>query len=318
MGIVGAMRPVFADVDTGVDDAVALIYLLASPDTELVGIGCTGGNVEVDRVCANNLALLALCAAPAIPVSVGAAAPLAGPGRTAPQIHGPQGLGYAVLPPADAAPTGYDTAHAWIAAARAHPGRLTGLVSGPLTNLALALRAEPALPTLLDRLVIMGGAMDRAAPEFNISVDPLAAAEVFAAWAATAPRRLPVLCPLELTRQVVLTPESLARLAAAAPAGSALIGLLDDALRFYFEAHAARGQGYRAYLHDPLAAAAALEPHLVATRPAAVHVDLTDIPGRTTADFTAPPNALLGVGVDPAAFFDRLIGRVGALATRLG
>ncbi|NDJ91263.1 nucleoside hydrolase [Mycolicibacter kumamotonensis] len=312
--------PVFADVDTGVDDAVALVYLLASPDAELVGLACTGGNVAVQQVCRNNLALLELCGAPGIPVSKGADAPLDGPVRTAETIHGPQGLGYAELPPGTGRLTGHDAAAAWVAAARARPGQLIGLVTGPLTNLALALRAEPALPTLLRRLVIMGGAFsgERAGwAEFNIGFDPEAAAEVFSAWAAVAPQRLPLVCGLDLTQRIAITPAILALLPA--PTDSPVVRLLHDALRFYFEAHDARGHGYLAYLHDPLAAAVALEPDLVTTRLAAIRVVLTPEAerGRTIPDWNArQPNALIGVGVDPAAFFDRLVQRIGTLARR--
>lgn len=313
--------PVFADVDTGVDDAVALVYLLASADARLVGLACTGGNVAVQQVCHNSMAVLELCGAPGVPLSRGADAPLNGPVSTAEAIHGPQGLGYAELPPGRGQLTGYDAAAAWVAAARAHPGRLIGVVTGPLTNLALALRAEPALPTLLRRLVIMGGAYsgERSGwAEFNIGFDPEAADEVFAGWGAIAPQRLPIVCGLDLTRHIAITPAVLELLPA--PADSPVTRLLDDALRFYFEAHDARGHGYLAYLHDPLAAAVALEPDLVTTRPAAIRVELagTAARGRTIPDWDAPrPNALIGVGVDPAAFFERFVLRVGALARRL-
>ena len=93
------------------------------------------------------------------------------------------------LPAPTAQLTAYDAAEAWVRAAHAHPGELIGVATGPLTNLALALRAEPALPGLLRRLVIMGGAFDyrgntTPVAEWNISVDPEAAAEVFAVWSA--------------------------------------------------------------------------------------------------------------------------------------
>lgn len=155
--------PVFADVDTGVDDAFALVYLLASPDAELIGIACTGGNVAVDQVVRNNLGLLQLCRVTHVPVSRGADQPLRAPLRTAANTHGPAGLGYAELPMTTRQPTRYDAAEAWIRAAREHSGELIGLVTGPLTNLALAVRAEPALPGLLRRLVIMGGRSNTAA-----------------------------------------------------------------------------------------------------------------------------------------------------------
>ncbi|MEE6135087.1 nucleoside hydrolase [Mycobacterium sp. 050128] len=337
------MNPVFADVDTGVDDALALIYLLASPDADLVGIASTGGNVGVQQVCANNLGLLQLCQAIDVPVSKGADETLTGPLRTPSRVHGPRGLGYADLPPGNAALTEYDSATAWVRAAHAFPGELIGLATGPLTNLALALRAEPALPTLLRRLVIMGGSYDHignttAVAEWNISVDPEAAAEVFAAWSdeSLGLQRLPILCGLDLTRRVAITPQILARLAAAAESTSTImsvddergtrstasnpvIRLIEDAMRFYLEGYHDNGHGYLAHLHDPLAAAVALDPELVATRPGRVDVELagTLTRGMTVTDWRREPNARIGVGVDPTAFFDRFIERVGPFARQL-
>lgn len=315
------MNPVFVDVDTGIDDAVALVYLLASADADVVGIASTGGNIDVDQVCANNLGLLELCRATAIPVHKGADKPLSGQWPEHAKFHGPKGLGYAELPSTDHQIASYDATTAWIDAARAHPGNLIGLVTGPLTNLALALRAEPALPTLLRRLVIMGGVFDgsgqgNVAAEWNIRVDPEAASEVFAAWAGQ--QQLPIVCGLDLTRQVVMTPDILAKLVAAS-GPSPLIQVIDDALRFYFESHNALNLGYVAYMHDPLAAAIALDPDLVTTRAATVDVELADPRGLTVADWSLDrkPNALIGIGVDPAAFFDRLIGRVGPFVGRV-
>jgi purine nucleosidase len=315
------VNAVFVDVDTGIDDAMALVYLLASADAEVVGIASTGGNIHVEQVCANNLGLLELCRAPTIPVSKGADEPLSGHWPHHSKIHGPKGLGYAELPRTDRRPTGYDATEAWVAAAHAHPGNLIGLVTGPLTNLALALRAEPALPRLLRRLVIMGGAFgDDTNPmaEWNIRVDPEAASEVFAGWAGQ--QQLPVVCGLDLTRRVAMTPDILARLAAAS-GPSPLMRVIEDAMRFYFESHEVRGHGYVAYMHDPLAAAVALDPPLVSTRAATVDIELADI---LTRGVTAPDwsgdrkaNALIGVDVDPAVFFDRFIERVGPFAAGL-
>lgn len=307
------MNIVFADVDTGIDDAIALIYLLAS-GAEIVGIGSTGGNIAVDQVCANNLGLLELCRAVDIPVSRGAERPLGGDGPRRGDMHGPNGLGYAKLPRSDRQLTEYDSATAWVRAARSHPGELIGLATAPLTNLALALRAEPALPTLLRRLVIMGGAFDGlSGPEWNIRVDPEAAAEVFAAWAGH--QRLPAVCGLDLTRTVAMTPDILARMSGPAP----VLGFIEDAMRFYFEVHRDRGLGYLAYLHDPLAAAAALDLTLVQTRTATVTVELAGNRGMTTADWSGAggPNAQIGVHVDAGAFFDLFVERVVPFARQL-
>jgi inosine-uridine nucleoside N-ribohydrolase len=216
-------------------------------------------------------------------------------------------------------------------------GTLIGLVSGPLTNLALALRAEPDLPRLLRRLVIMGGSFDyrgntTPVAEWNTSVDPEAAAEVLDAWAraveseTVGPESLPIVCGLNLTENVVLTPQIMQRLAETAGAtatANPLITVLEDAMRFYFEFHFSQGEGYLAHLHDPLAAAVALDPDLIATRSAAVAVELTGTltRGMTIADWSGrwgrEPNARVGVEVDPAAFFTRFIDRVGPFARRL-
>ncbi|MGA5464132.1 nucleoside hydrolase [Mycobacterium sp. NPDC050041] len=349
-----APQPVFVDVDTGVDDAMALAYLFASADAELIGIASTGGNVDVHQVCHNNLGLLEVCRVADVPVSCGADAPLNTPMRTAGDTHGPEGLGYAQLPPTDRKLTAHDAAEAWVRAAHAHPGELVGLVTGPLTNLALALRAEPSLPRLLRRLVIMGGAFDyrgntTAVAEWNVSVDPEAAAEVFGGWGAAwgsgdeqgAPGHLPIVLGLNLTENIAMTPALLSRLAAAADSPTApmsvlddrgtrsvaanpLIRVLEDAMRFYFEFHFDDGEGYLAHLHDPLAAAVALDPELVRYRQTTVDVELTGslTRGMTVADWHGrwgrSPNALVGVEVDPAVFFDRFIARVGEFARRLG
>src|SRR5262245_58084105 len=141
-----APLPVFADVDTGVDDAMALVYLFASKAAKLVGIASTAGNVPVQQVCTNNLGLLELCGITGVPVSKGSERPISIPLRTAEDTHGPEGMGYALLPSTERQITGHDAAEAWVRAAHAYPGELIGLATGPLTNLALALRIEPALP----------------------------------------------------------------------------------------------------------------------------------------------------------------------------
>ncbi|RDH76089.1 nucleoside hydrolase [Mycolicibacterium moriokaense] len=343
-------QPVFIDVDTGVDDAMALVYLLGSADAELVGIASTAGNVAVQQVCQNNLGLLELCGAGDIPVSRGSEQPVSSRLHTAEDTHGPQGLGYASVPSTDRRLTDHDAAQAWIAAAQEHPGELIAIATGPLTNLALALRREPTLPTLLRRLVIMGGAFEyrgntTPVAEWNISVDPEAAQEVFAVWAAAwgldPARHLPIILGLNLTENIAMTPALLGRLATEANSPSApmsvlddrgtrsaaanpLIRVLEDAMRFYFEFHFDQNEGYLAHLHDPLAAAVALDPGLVTTRPATVDVELTGTltRGMTIADWSGrwgrEPNALIGVDVDPTAFFDRFIARVGEFARGLG
>ncbi|GHD01266.1 nucleoside hydrolase [Zhihengliuella salsuginis] len=349
---------ILLDNDTGIDDALALAYLAACEHVELVAVTSTPGNVGVEQVAANNRALLALCGRPDVPVLIGAREPLQIPLVTTPETHGPQGVGYAELaaPPgqaADGTTTGADDAVAhWIRAARANPGELTALLTAPLTNFAHALRAEPELPWLLKRVVIMGGAFyhqgnTTPTAEWNTHVDPHAAKEVFAAYTAAAGAgleagKLPVLCSLDTTERYEMQPSLVGELAEAAgcaeaervlpadPEGSRstasnpLVRYLSDALRFYFEFHRHYDQGYIAHVHDYFAAGVAAGTLDYRTREADVDVE-TESPllfGTTVADFRGlrdrPANAHVVSWNDPPAGFAELVRRTGALARRVG
>nr|WP_209926349.1 nucleoside hydrolase [Rhodococcus sp. PvR099] len=342
---VRSIVPMIVDVDTGIDDSLALLYLLASPEAEILAIASTGGNVPVAQVAANNLAWLDLCGRTDIEVTVGSPTPLRIPLRTTEDTHGPQGIGYAELPHSPREPSDRSSARAWVEIARERPGAVTGLVTGPLTNLALALRLEPELPHLLKRLVVMGGVFNHPGNttptcEWNIFVDPEAAQEVFAAFSVVPADRRPLICPLDVTETIEMRPEHLrllAQVAGSEPAeliteqdppgtrsrtSNPIVRHLSDAVRFYLEFHRDHGQGFLAHMHDPFAAALALDPGLAVTRPATVDVELegTLTRGTTVADWTGmwgrEPNADIAVGTDPAAFFDHLIERVGGFAAR--
>ncbi|WP_194833758.1 nucleoside hydrolase [Nocardia sp. XZ_19_369] len=331
------------DVDTGVDDSLALLYLLASPEAEIVGIASTAGNVPAPQVAANNLAWLDVCRAPEIEVTLGAVEPLAVPLRTTEDTHGPQGVGYAELPASDRVLSSRSAAQMWVDLVRAHPGEIVGLCTGPLTNLALAVRLEPALPTLLRRLVIMGGAFNHPGNttptnEWNVHVDPEAAKEVFDAFSAAPPDRKPIVCALDITETIEMRPKHLSLLAeragslpieavseadlsdARSVASNPIIRHVTDAVRFYFDFHRLYDLGYLAHMHDPFAAAVALDPALAVTRPATVDVELAGTLTRATtvADWAGmwgrEPNADIVIGTDQELFFDRLISRIGDFA----
>lgn len=333
--------PLIVDVDTGIDDALALLYLIASPDADILTVASTAGNVPAAQVAANNLAWLDLCGRPDIEVTLGAAAPLVDELRTTEDTHGPRGLGYATLPESTRALSHRDSATAWVEVARSRPGAVTGLVTGPLTNLALALRIEPELPLLLHRLVVMGGAFNHPGnttpkAEWNVSVDPEAAREVFDAFSVVPAGRRPLVCPLDVTETIEMRPEHLRRIAERAGSSPAelisqressetrsrtadpVVRALSDAVRFYFEFHRDHGQGFLAHMHDPLAAALALDPSRARTRPATVDVELDGrlTRGCTVADWHGmwgrEPNADVVVAADPVAFFDDLVDRVGS------
>ncbi|HKU03121.1 MAG TPA: nucleoside hydrolase [Arthrobacter sp.] len=335
------------DVDTGIDDALALAYLAALPDTELVAVTATPGNVDADQVARNTLALLELCGRPGVQVAVGARKPLSVPLVTTPETHGPQGIGYAVLPEPAGQPSTRNAVDLWIEQARARPGELTALITAPLTNFALALRQEPELPDLLAKVVIMGGAFyhqgnTTPTAEWNTHVDPHAAKEVYAAYRGRPLEKLPIVCSLDTTERMELHPahvEALARVAgAAAPelvlpedpegrrstSGNTLVRHLSDALRFYFEFHRHYDQGYLAHVHDFFAAGVAAGTLEFTARPATVDVE-TDSPllmGTTVADFRglwgAPPNARVVSGNNPDQAFRELVSAVGSLARRVG
>jgi inosine-uridine nucleoside N-ribohydrolase len=334
------------DCDTGIDDALALVYLCSQPHVELVAVTSTPGNVDADQVARNNLALLELCGRSEVPVVIGARKPLQIPLVTTPETHGPQGIGYAELPHAGREAEAADAVEFWVETARARPGELTALITAPLTNFALALRAEPRLPELLKSVVIMGGAyyyQGNTTPtaEWNTHVDPHAAAEVFAAFAGQPEERLPVVCSLETTERIEMRPEHVSALSEAAgcrplervlpdqpegqrsTAGNSLVRHVSDMLRFYFEFHRHYDQGYVAHVHDYFAASVAAGTAWYAARTATVHVEAQAprLLGTTVADYRGlwgePPNARIVSDNRPAEAFAELISAVGALARRL-
>ena len=345
--------PILVDCDTGIDDSLALLYAVASPDCELVAVTCTGGNVEARQVAANTLAVLELAGRADVEVAIGREAPLVRELVTTPETHGPRGLGYAELPAARAGLSGRFGPDLIVEEARRRPGELTLVTLAPLTNVALAVQRDPDLPRLLRRVVIMGGSYrssGNTAPttEWNVSCDPEAAKIVFEAFAGAGsngnPPR-PIALGLDVTERAKLLPEHLARLAAlagCAPDGSvqggsiagsaagravavnSIVRYLADALRFYMEFHSRYDGFYGAFIHDALALATALDPTLVRTQPVTVDVELDGrlTTGETVADWrrvwSRPPNLDVAVDAEIDRFFDSFIGRVGKLAAERG
>ena len=150
---------IIVDADPGIDDALALYYLRAQPDTEIVAIGTVHGNVPVELATTNALRLVERLKL-GCPVAMGAAKPLAQPLMTAENVHGEDGLGGFAGDAPTTAYTRESAAEQLAGLARANPGELNLLAIGPLTNVALALQIEPRLPQLLDKVVVMGGALN--------------------------------------------------------------------------------------------------------------------------------------------------------------
>ncbi|WP_026555025.1 nucleoside hydrolase [Arthrobacter sp. 35W] len=276
--------PLYLDCDTGIDDALAVGYLLASTKANLLGIGSVSGNVSAAVGARNTLDLLALAGREDIPVAVGAHNPLAGEfSGGAPHVHGANGIGGVELTAATHDALAESAAELLIRLARENAGKLHILAIGPLTNIAKALELEPNLPALIDHITIMGGAAlvpgnITPAAEANIANDPEAAAAVLAAdWDVT-------LVPLDVTMAHVFEESHRQELLEAGqPMATALGGMLGYYFRFYKDQY---GRECSA-MHDPLAAAIAVGGIELGTAPRVrVAVDTTNGPGRgaTIAD----------------------------------
>lgn len=319
-----APAPIFLDTDPGVDDAMALYYLLASPEVELVGIGSVSGNIDAGLAAQNALRLLELAGRSDIPVAQGLTDfqthPFSG-GAT--HVHGENGLGNIALPEPTASIVEQDAADLLISLAKQYPGELRLLAIGPLTNIAEALRREPNLVNLIDSVTIMGGAAMAPgnvspAAEANIINDPEAAAEVLAApWEIT-------LVPLDVTMAHVLEADQLERLSNSV---NPLASTLADIIAFYAEFYTMVYGRAATALHDPLAAAIAVGSVEVALAPNVdVVVDTTDGPSRgaTVADmrgaynrFPAQEGAHCNVVLELAeAFAPHMVDRILTLAKR--
>jgi purine nucleosidase len=343
--------PVILDVDTGIDDSLALLYAAASPDAELVAVTCVAGNIDARQVAANTLAVLELAGCTEVEVALGREVPLVRPLKTTPETHGPRGLGYAELPAARRAVSDRHAVDLLIDVARRRPGELTLITLGPLTNLAVALLREPALPRLLRGYVLMGGAYrspGNTAPttEWNINVDPDAAKVVFGAWiaarAADPSIGRPIALGLDVTERAKILPDhvvALARRAGSTPddslalargedpmratssvASNPIVRFVADALRFYMEFHSRYDGFYGAFIHDPLAVAAAIDPSLIRTEALAVDIELGGrlTTGETVTDWRRvwgrEPNIDVAVEADAQEFLARFVERVGRLA----
>lgn len=275
--------PYYLDCDTGIDDALAIAYLLEAAADEsrgidIVGIGSVSGNVSAAVGAVNTLDLIALAGRHDIPVAVGSHHPQGGSFRGgAPHVHGANGIGDVEIAPSATSVVDESAAELLVRLAREHRGELRVIAIGPLTNLAEALRLEPGLPALVKELTLMGGAA--AVPgnitpvaEANIANDADAAADVFAAdWFIT-------MVPLDVTMSnVFVEHHRQALVESGRPVAVAVGRMLDYYFEFYVSVYGHRASA----LHDPLAVAVALGDLGLRTAPVVrVVVDATDGPGR--------------------------------------
>jgi purine nucleosidase len=323
--------PLILDVDTGVDDALALLYAVASPEVDLIAATCVMGNAGIDDIVANTLAVLEIAGRGDVEVARGAGRPLVRDHTPFPIVHGERGLGRADPLPAVRAPSERDAARLLVETARERPGEVLLVATGPLTNIALALGQEPDLPDLLRGLAIMGGAFAHAGnvtppAEANIWVDPEAAAAVFRGFSGAPPAKLPVCAGLDVTERVRMTHEDVASVIE--PSRDAPVArLLREAVPFYIEFYETWGEPGGAAMHDPLALAIAIDPALatLVTTRVEVETEGTWTHGETVADlrnrrlspwamgWEQDDNARVALEVDAAAFLDRFLGRLRSL-----
>jgi inosine-uridine nucleoside N-ribohydrolase len=267
------MPKILLDCDTGIDDAVTILYLaslMKAGEAELAGIGTVHGNVDPHTGALNTLRLLELTGIEGVPVAVGAARPMAQDVHYAHAWHGTDGLGETHLPVPAGHPESVSAPEQIVRLARAHPAELTLIAVGPLTNLAIALLLEPALPQLIRQVVIMGGAFGHPGnvtthAEANIWHDPEAADLVLAAgWPI-------VLVPLDATHPAMVGEDWLDRLAAAESATARFaVRILDFYVKAYTPVIRRRG----CVIHDALAAMIAVDPSLGKYQERAVRVEL--------------------------------------------
>ena len=339
------------DVDTGIDDSLALLYAAGSPDADLFAATCVSGNIDARQVAINTRAVLELAGRTDVEVALGRETPLIRALETTPKTHGPQGLGHAELPPPSRPLSRRHAVDLILDEARRRPGEVTLVTLGPLTNLAIAVLREPALPRLLKGYTLMGGAYGVSGnttptTEWNIHCDPEAARIVFRAWGAAQEAdptiARPLALGLDVTEQARILPDHIVRLARRAgstpddslalargedpmqatrsAASNPIVRYVADALRFYMEFHATYDGFYGAFIHDPLAVAAALDRSLVTTEPLYVDVETRGeiTAGMTIADRRGltgrPPNLDVAVEANVPEFLDRLVERVGGLA----
>ncbi|MFQ5840274.1 MAG: nucleoside hydrolase [Candidatus Methylomirabilales bacterium] len=316
---------VLIDCDPGIDDALALILALKSPEITVEAITTVAGNAPVDVCTANVCRILDLVQPPRQPmIARGASKPIKRPLRTAPEVHGSDGLGgLDQFRHPDGSPR-YPSAAVGIAPAAAdrvildtiaqHPDELTIITLGPLTNLARAIQTDCDLMGRVKRIVTMGGAVGvpgNSSPvaEFNIWVDPDAAQILLHAG-------LPVtLVPLNVTRQVQLSREAIESWFE--PIGDALAQFILDSTA-HAAAFGAEREGFAGItLHDPLAVAVAIDPSLVTTREVAIAVETTGAltAGMTVADLrprpdSGVPNAEVAMAVEADRFLTFFVERL--------
>jgi len=315
------MQRIIFDTDPGLDDALALLLALASPEVHLEAITTVSGNVHVDHTTRNALTLLELAGRTTIPVARGCDRPIVRQPVTADYVHGQNGMGGILLPDPQLRPVKQHAVDLIIEKIMAEPKEITLVPVGPLTNIAMALRREPRIAENVREVVIMGGALrvpGNVTPvaEFNIYADPHAAHIVFhAGWPIK-------LVALDVTQKTLLSRE---RVQALAVNGSRIPLLIQQMVENFLTIFGLP-RGISAFqMHDPLCLFASFQPEIITWEPAYVDVEIAGslTLGETVAYFSNlmedidpalehvhSPNLLASVGVDVEHFITEFVDRI--------
>lgn len=309
-------KKVLIDTDPGIDDSLAILLALASPEIELVGLSVVHGNCSTAQGAINALSVLELAKSGHIPVAAGCSLPLVQPSLLAPETHGSSGMGYARLPEPGIKPVEKHGVDFLIESVLQSPGEITLVAIGPLTNIALAIRLEPKITTAIKEIICMGGAIRHPGnttplAEFNVYVDPHAAHIVYHAGIPF------TLVPLDVTYQCILTPEDVQRLLMI---NTPLTRFIADSTRFYMNFHDAYQHINGCVINDPLALALVFAPDLVSCVDMFVDVDISGgvSMGKTFADFYRmtgkPANMRVAMEVRAGDFMELFLERMERLS----
>ncbi|HIG56390.1 MAG TPA: nucleoside hydrolase [Candidatus Handelsmanbacteria bacterium] len=265
------MQPIILDVDMGVDDALAIMLALQSPEVELLGISTVFGNVPLNQATRNALQVLELMGRDEIPVYVGAGEPLIRKLVHAEAVHGESGLGDAVLPDPEMLPAG-NALDFLIEGIQARPGEVIVIATGPLTNLALVEKKQPGILDQARRVLVMGGALAEAGnitpvSEFNSFADPHAFHQLIKVETNMS------LIPLDVTHQLGLAAETIA--ARLAGRDDAIARFIRESTRTVIAFEQEHYNYAGVYLHDPAAVALGIDSSLCGMETLLLDVETT-------------------------------------------
>ncbi|HLZ56887.1 MAG TPA: nucleoside hydrolase [Ktedonosporobacter sp.] len=299
---------IILDCDPGHDDAIAILLAARHPDIELLAITTVAGNQSVEKTSRNALKVCSLANIRNIPIARGMEHPLVRPARHAADIHGESGLDGPNLPEPDIALASQHAVDLLIDRLMRSEGDITLVATGPLTNLATAMRLEPAILPKIKAISLMGGAIGLGnttpAAEFNIWCDPEAAAIVFDCG------RPITMTPLEVTHQALATEEVLSRLRGS---GRKVANFAADLLVFFASTYRQVFNFSVPPVHDPCAVATVIDPDIVQAKMMRVEIETAGqwSAGQTLCDvygtFGKEPNARVGHALAVERFWDLLI-----------